>query len=68
MCGGELTGILSHSVNCGKGNKPSVYAGVDSHRNWIDEIIDSAATINSSNCFTMLAMFMGFIILWNSRT
>jgi secreted trypsin-like serine protease len=68
VCGGELTGILSHSVNCGKGNKPSVYVEVASHEDWIHNIIGSAATINTSNCFTMLATLTGFITIWNSRT
>ena len=39
MCGGNLTGILSHSVNCGKQNKPSVYTDVAQHRAWIEQIV-----------------------------
>jgi hypothetical protein len=67
VCGGELTGILSHSVNCGKDNKPSVYVSMASHREWLEAIIGSSATISSSNSFTLLAMLAGFVTVWCSR-
>jgi hypothetical protein len=67
VCGGELAGILSHSVNCGRGNRPSVYAGMEGNRAWIEDFIGSAATISSSSRVTMLAMIATLITAWKSR-
>ncbi|GFG39796.1 hypothetical protein Cfor_01711 [Coptotermes formosanus] len=67
VCGGQLSGILSHSVNCGKKDKPSVYASVFSHRDWIQQKIPSAA-IHNTSYVTLLAMLTALASLWSGRT
>ena len=79
MCGGNLTGILSHSVNCGKQNKPSVYTDVAQHRAWIEEIVSNlpeqispttpdAAARNSMSYVIIAAMLVNLASLWSCRT
>jgi secreted trypsin-like serine protease len=70
VCDGELTGIMSHSVNCGRQNRPSVYADVASYSLWIEETINdlNAAIANSLSRITILAMFVVVLSFWNSRT
>jgi secreted trypsin-like serine protease len=70
VCDGELTGILSHSVNCGKQNKPSVYTDVANYRAWIEKTIGdlSSATVNSSSRLIILAMLVTILPFWKRRT
>lgn len=66
VCDGELTGILSHSLNCGRQGKPSVYAEVANHKAWIESHIVDAASINSLSLLTILAMLTALTTFWNS--
>jgi secreted trypsin-like serine protease len=69
VCDGELTGIMSHSVNCGKQNKPSVYTDVADHRAWIEKTISdlNSATVNSLSRVAISAMFVANLSFWNRR-
>ncbi|XP_021937635.1 trypsin alpha-like [Zootermopsis nevadensis] len=66
VCDGELTGILSHSLNCGRQGKPSVYAEVAKHKAWIESHIVDAASVNSLSLLTILAMLTALTTFWNS--
>ena len=71
MCGGKLTGILSHSVNSGTQNKPSVYTDVAQHMAWIKQIVPTlpgAATRNSVSYVTIGATLATLANLWSCRT
>ena len=66
--GANLTGILSHSVNCGTQKKPSVYTDVAQHTEWIKEILRGAAARNSMSYVTIAAMLAALASLWSCRT
>ena len=71
VCGGKLTGILSHSVNCGKENKPSVYTDLAQHRAWIKQRVPNlpaASVRNSMSYVTIAAMLAALASLWSCRT
>lgn len=67
VCDGELTGILSHSMNCGKQNKPSLYTDVAKHRVWIEITINklNSAIVNSLSRLMILAMLVAILSFWN---
>jgi secreted trypsin-like serine protease len=67
VCGGELTGILSLSVNCGNQNKPSIYTEVAIHKSWIENIIGSAA-VNGLSFFSTIAMLTALTSFWHCGT
>ncbi|XP_023703450.1 trypsin alpha-3-like [Cryptotermes secundus] len=70
VCDGELTGVMSHSVNCGKQNKPSVYTDLAKYTAWIEKTISdlSSATAKSFCRLTILAMLVAILTFWNTRT
>jgi secreted trypsin-like serine protease len=68
VCKGELTGVLSHSVSCGKQNKPSVYTDVASHKIWIQQAINSTAALTIMSYVRILAMLTALASLWSCRT
>jgi secreted trypsin-like serine protease len=68
VCGDKLTGVMSHSVNCGTDNIPSVYTDVAQHSAWIKQIMSGAAKHNSMSYVTTVAMLASLASLWSCRT
>jgi len=68
VCGGELAGIMSHSTNCGKNMRPSVYTEVYKYSNWIDWTIESmySAAVSTLSSFVTMAMAVGLLLYWRA--
>lgn len=69
VCNGELAGIMSHSFNCGKNKKPSVYTEVYQYRDWIDTTIEpmDSVAVTSLSSYISIAMPVGLVSYWKSR-
>jgi secreted trypsin-like serine protease len=66
VCDGELAGIVSHSTNCGKNMRPSVYTEVYKYSDWIDWTIESmnSAAVSTLSIFITMAMPVGLLLHW----
>jgi secreted trypsin-like serine protease len=69
VCGGELAGIMSHSTNCGKNMRPSVYTEVYKYSDWIDSTIESmnSVAVSTLSSFVTMAMPVGLLLYWKGR-
>jgi len=66
VCGGELAGIMSQSLNCGVNMAPSVYTEVYKYSDWIERTIKSmdSAAISTLSSFVTIAMPVGLLSYW----
>jgi len=66
VCGGELAGIMSQSIECGVNMTPSVYTDVYKYSDWIERTIESmnSAAISTLSSFVTMAMLVGLLSYW----